>query len=206
KGEGGRGGLCTGRREEPKNRSPLSSPLRTEERRDKPSSRISDSKLRGALLFFVMVRPRRPSMRGLPRRRITDCFDNLLDCVDHQLRFLGLNVVRALGRDFVFGVWCKCRQFILRRVPRFVQCPGEIGGQRLPRAEIERLTLRQNKERHGTERSGAGSFFHLVQAGVYVERLDVLIFFKTGCRFRKSKIHIQLPLFGCETGPYLFGE
>ena len=50
------------------------------------------------------------STRGRPCGRITDCLDNLLDCVNHQLRFLGLNVVRALGRDFVFGVWCKCRQ------------------------------------------------------------------------------------------------
>ena len=146
------------------------------------------------------------AISGRPRGRIADCFDNLLDCVDHQLRFLGLNVVRALGRDFVFGVWCKCRQRILRCMPRFVQCSGKIGGQWLPRAEIERLALRQNKERHGTERFCAGSFFHLIQAGVYVERLDVFIFFKAGRRFRKSKIHIQLPLLGCETGPYLFGQ
>jgi len=52
---------------------------------------------------------------GLPRRRIADCLNNLLDCVDHHLRFLDLNVVRALGCDFVFAVWCKCCQRILRR-------------------------------------------------------------------------------------------
>ena len=50
------------------------------------------------------------------RRRITDCLDNLFDCVDHQLRFLGLNVVRALGRDFVLGLWCNRRQRVLRSV------------------------------------------------------------------------------------------
>ena len=125
------------------------------------------------------------SRSGRPSSRIANCLDNLLDCVNHQLRFLGLNVVRALGCDFVFGVWCKRRQRILRRVPRFVQCSGKIGGQSLPRAEIERLALRQHKERHGTERFRAGSFFHLIQAGVNVERLDVLVFFETGCRFRK---------------------
>ena len=42
---------------------------------------------------------------GLPRGRIADRLDNSLNCVNHQLRFLDLNVVRALGCDLVFGVW-----------------------------------------------------------------------------------------------------
>ena len=160
----------------------------------------------GGRLSLVLMCTNGESRSGRPCGRITDCLDNLLNCVDHQLRFLGLNVVRALGRDFVFGVWCKFRQRILRRVPRFVQCSGKIGWQWLPRTQIKWLALLQNKERHGTERFGAGSFFHLIQAGVYVERLDVFIFFKAGRRFRKSKIHVQLPLFGCKTGPHLFGQ
>src|SRR6476469_1967149 len=122
------------------NPSPLSSPLRTGrgERRGRRS-------------------PTTPDHGGRPRRRITDCFDNLFDCIDHQLRFLGLNVVRALGRDFVFGVWCNCRQRVLRGVPRLIECSRKIGWQWLPWAEIERLALRQNKERHGTERFRSGS-------------------------------------------------
>src|ERR1043166_6136525 len=68
-----------------------------------------------------------------PRRRISDCLDNLPDCVDHKLGFLGLNVVRTFGRGFMFGIWRKSSQSILRRVPRLVQCSGEIDGQGLPR-------------------------------------------------------------------------
>ena len=78
----------------------------------------------GARLLLLMC-TNGESRRNRPCGWIADCFDNLLDCVDHQLRFLGLNVVRALGRDFVFGVWCKCRQRVLRRVPRFVRVPRE---------------------------------------------------------------------------------
>ena len=73
------------------------------------------------------------SRRGRPRSGITDCFDNLLDCVRHQLWFRGLNVMRALGCDFVFGVRCKRRQRVLRCVPCLIECSWKIGGQRLPR-------------------------------------------------------------------------
>jgi hypothetical protein len=86
------------------------------------------------------------SRRGRPRGRIADRLDNLLDCVNHQLRFLNLNIVRAFGCDFVFGIWCKCCQRTLCRMPRPVQCSRKIDWQWLPWAEVERLTLRQNKK------------------------------------------------------------
>lgn len=62
--------------------------------------------------FFLMC-TNGESRSGRPSSRIANCFDNLLDCVNHQLRFLGLNVVRAFGCNFVFGFWCKRRQCIL---------------------------------------------------------------------------------------------
>src|SRR4030095_11406199 len=48
--------------------------------------------------FFLMC-TNGESRSGRPSSRIANCFDDLLDCVNHQLRFLGLNVVRALGCD-----------------------------------------------------------------------------------------------------------
>ena len=59
-------------------------------------------------VFAVSARSR----RGRPRRPIADRLDNLLDCVNHQLRFLTLNIVPAFCRDYVFGIWRKCRQRI----------------------------------------------------------------------------------------------
>ena len=49
--------------------------------------------------------------RGGPRRPIADCLDNLLDCVNHQLRFL-TEYRTAFCCDYVFGIWRKCRQRI----------------------------------------------------------------------------------------------
>src|SRR5947207_15864354 len=79
-----------------------------------------------------------------------------------------------------------------------------MAGQRSPWTEIERLTLRKNKKRDRTERFCGSGFFHLIQAGVYLERFDVFIFFEAGFRLGKSKFHIELPLFGCKTGSPLF--
>src|SRR5437773_12380087 len=115
--------------------------------------------------------------RGRPRRWIADCLDNLLDCVNHQLRFLDLNIVRAFYGDCVFGIWRKRRQRILSRVPCLVQRRRKISGQRLPWTQVEGLTLRQNKKWNRAERLCCSSFLHLIQAGIYVERLDVVIFF-----------------------------
>jgi hypothetical protein len=96
----------------------------------------------------------------------------------------------------VFGIWRKCRQRVLSRVPCPVQRCRKISGQRLPWAEVERLTLRQNEKRNRAERLCGSGFFDLIETGIYVERLDVFIFFEPGRRFGKSKVHIQLPLFG----------
>ena len=68
-------------------------------------------------VFAVSARSR----RGRPRRPIADRLDNLLDCVNHQLRFLNLNIVPAFCCDYVFGIWRKCRQRILSGVPCAVQ-------------------------------------------------------------------------------------
>src|SRR5205807_1439599 len=78
---------------------------------------------------------------ALPRRWITDGLDNLLDCVNHQLRFLDLNIVRAFCGDCVFGIWCKRRQRVLSAVPCPVQHRRQISGQRLPWTQVERLSL-----------------------------------------------------------------
>src|SRR6266480_1296703 len=135
--------------------------------------------------------------RGRPRRWIADCLDNLLDCVNHQLRFLDLNIVRAFCGDCVFGIWRKRRKPVLSAVPCPVQRRRKISGERLPWTEVERLTLRQNKKRDRAERLCGSGFFNLIQTGIYVERLDVFIFFEARRWFGKSEVHIRLPLFWC---------
>jgi hypothetical protein len=128
-----------------------------------PNERL-DTARRLQLAPLCLIRKGKPqSRRRRPCSRIADCFGNLLDCVHDKLWFLDLNVVRSFGGGFVLGVWCKCGERILRCVPRFVQCSWKIGGQWLPWAEIERLALRQNKQRHGTDRFRGGSFFDLIQ-------------------------------------------
>src|SRR6266480_734653 len=100
--------------------------------------------------------------RGHPRRWIADGLDNLLDCVNHQLRFLDLNIVRAFCGDCVFGIWCKRRQRILSAVPCPVQRRRKISGQRLPWTQVERLTLCQNKKWNRAERLCGRGFFDLI--------------------------------------------
>jgi hypothetical protein len=104
--------------------------------------------------------------RGDLRRPIADRLDNLLDCVNHQLRFLTLNIVPAFCCDYVFGIWRKCRQRVLPRVPCLVECCGKIGGQRLQWAEVERLTCRQNKKWNRAKRLCGSGFFDLIEAGI----------------------------------------
>ena len=132
-------------------------------------------------VFAVSARSR----RRRPRRPIADRLDNLLDCVNHQLRFLTLNIVPAFCCDYVFGIWRKCRQRVLPRVPCLVECCGKISGQRLQWAEVERLTCRQNKKWNRAKRLCGSGFFDLIEAGIWVNRLDVFILFEPGRRFGK---------------------
>src|SRR6266516_7953010 len=97
--------------------------------------------------------------RGRPRQWIADGLDDIADCVNHQLRFLDLNIVRAFCGDCVFGIWCKRRQRVLSGVPCPVQCCRKINRQRLPWAEIEWLTLRQNKKWNRADRLCGNGFF-----------------------------------------------
>ena len=57
----------------------------------------------------------------------------------------------------------------------------------------------------GVERVCGSSFFHLVETGIYIERLYLVICFEAGRPLSKSKIHVQLPLFGRQTRSHLFG-
>src|SRR5260370_3553339 len=58
--------------------------------------------------------------RGGPRRPIADRLDNLLACVNHQLRFLTFNIVPAFCCVYLFGILRKRLQRVLPPLPALV--------------------------------------------------------------------------------------